>query len=65
LERGELFELKLLNLDTLLTTKLGTNTDFTIQVSRPGVVLETTVTLKYRWFPGPPPGALETTGILK
>lgn len=57
LGRGELFELKLLNLDTLLTTKLGTNTDFTIQVIPPvGAVLHVSRTT---------PGALETTGILK
>ena len=40
LEKGEIFELKLLNLDTLLTSNLGTSTAFTIEVMPPkGAVL--------------------------
>ena len=40
LERGELFEIKLLNLDTLLTPTLGTSAAFTVEVVSPkGAVL--------------------------
>ena len=40
LERGELFEIKLLNLDTLLTPNLGTDAAFTVEVVPPtGAVL--------------------------
>ena len=56
LEAGELFELKLLNLDSVLTTDLGTNTDFTIEVMTPksAVLFISRAT----------PGSLETTDIL-
>ncbi len=57
LEPGELFEIKLLNLDSVLTTSLGTNTDFVIQVLPPvGAVLFIARTT---------PSALETTEVLK
>ena len=57
LEPGELFEIKLLNLDSVLTTSLGTNTDFGIQVLPPvGAVLFIARTT---------PSALETTEVLK
>ncbi len=57
LEPGELFEIKLLNLDSVLTTSLGTNTDFVIQVLPPvGAVLFIARTT---------PIALETTEVLK
>lgn len=35
LERGEIFEIKLLNLDSVLTTNLGTNTDFIVELIPP------------------------------
>ena len=57
LERGELFEIKLLNLDSLLTTNLGTNTNFTIEVIPPlGAVLFISRTT---------PSALATTEALE
>ena len=57
LEPGELFEIKLLNLDSVLTTSLGTNTDFVIQVLPPvGAVLFIARTT---------PSAMETTEVLK
>ena len=56
LEAGELFEIKLLNLDSVLTANLGTNTNFTLEVIPPvGAVLFISRTT---------PGALETTEIL-
>ena len=56
LERGEIFEVKLLNLDTTLTTNLGTNTGFIIEVMTPlGAVL---------FISRATPGSLETTDIL-
>ena len=40
LEQGEIFNIKLLNLNTLLTTELGPNTEFTLEVVPPrGAVL--------------------------
>ena len=40
LEQGEIFEIRLLTLNTLLTTKLGPNTEFTLEVVPPrGAVL--------------------------
>ena len=57
METGEIFELKLLNLNTLLTTKLGPSTTFTIEVVPPsgGVLYISRAT----------PSSLETTDTLE
>ena len=56
LEKCEIFELKLLNLDTVLTAKLGTSTTFTVEVMPPksAVLFISRAT----------PGSLETIDIL-
>lgn len=56
LEPGEIFELKLLNLDSLLTNNLGTSTEFIIEVAPPvgGVLFISRST----------PSSLETTETL-
>ena len=56
LEPGEIFEIKLLNLDTVLTPNLGTSTEFTIEVMVPsGAVL---------FLSRSTPVSLETTDVL-
>ena len=56
LERGEIFEIKLLTLNTLLSTQLMTNTQFTLEVVPPrGAVLSISRTT---------PTSLETNDVL-